>query len=65
MNRETDMSIFSRTQSNLGQQAGNEHFDADWLGADAWVVPAGLVDRHDEADRRAHAEDAASDWIPL
>jgi hypothetical protein len=43
----------------------NLRFDGDWLGAEAWVVAAGLAERHPEADRERRSEDAAGDWLPL
>ncbi|SFN22429.1 hypothetical protein [Dokdonella immobilis] len=58
-------SLFAQRRGNAASTQASPAFEGDWFGAEAWVVAAGLAERHAEADREVRVEDAASDWLPL
>jgi len=58
-------SLFAQNRSKSVSTHASPPHDGDWFGAEAWVVAAGLAERHAESDREVRGEDAASDWLPL
>lgn len=58
-------SLFARNRNHSVSTPASPPFDGDWFGAEAWVVAAGLAERHADTDRERRGEDAAGDWLPL